>query len=105
MRRVHNAEFCINVASFHNWKDITLNSLSADILPMAFSVHGNLIDFVNKDDSGIFHPVFGDVYHLVAVHHVVKRLFGKNLSCFPYRNSAPFVPPPTIQYSGKILHA
>ena len=105
MSCINNAKLCIYVTSFYNRKNITLNTFAAYILTVAFSMNGNLINFINKDNSTLFNAALSLVCNLVVVNHVVKSFFCKDFAGFADCNRALFPPAGTVHHIDDALHA
>jgi len=71
-----------NSRAFHNGEEVSLDSLPRDIRAAAGFTAGDLIDFVKKDDSGVFHPLDGQFDDLVHIDKALRFLLHKDLSRF-----------------------
>jgi len=87
MSCVDDTPLCVYIASFHDWKNVTLHAFTAHILTVRLAAtHGNLVNFVYKDDSTLLDATFCFFAHFVIVSNTVKILFKQNLTCLMHRD-------------------
>ena len=79
MIRLHHSVFGRHRGPFDNGEEVPLHSFTGDIRSSPRFAAGDLVDLIQKDDSGLLHPLDGQFDHLVHINKALRFLLNENL--------------------------
>src|SRR6516162_3509846 len=67
MIRADHAVARVHRCAFHDGQDVALHTFAAHVWPVAALTPGDLVDFIEEDDTAGLNALYGGAIHLVHV--------------------------------------
>ena len=77
--RTDHAVLGVHRAAFHNGQQIALHALSRDVRSAVLRGAGDLVDFVNKNDAALLHPLLGAFGQGFLIHQLARLFLNQHV--------------------------